>query len=160
MLQVAYRRVKLYTKIRVSNYQISSACPLLSSLSFVLVLRDRVCLHSPPSLVCDSSIVKKALRHLALSATAPSSRLLRGPVLAQRQRRPSGTPRAGERPKVTHATPSPGKTSDATSSPGPPRQAAGAPGNCREVHLNPSGAFNAPAPQGLVHIHLRAPAGT
>ena len=52
-----------------------------------------------PSLVSDSSIVKTALRLLALSATAPSSSMLRGPILVQRQRRASGTPRARERPK-------------------------------------------------------------
>ena len=39
-----------------------------------------------PSLVSDSSIVKTALRLLALSATAPSSSMLRGPVLLQLQK--------------------------------------------------------------------------
>ena len=101
-----------------------------------------------PSLVSDSSIVKTALRLLALSATAPSSRRLRGPSVVQRQRRQSGTPRTGERPKVTHATPSPGKASDATSSPGPPCQAAGTLGNCREVHLNPSRCVQRPRTPG------------
>ena len=37
-----------------------------------------------PSLVCPCSIVKTALRLLALSSTAPSSRVLRGPVLLQK----------------------------------------------------------------------------
>ena len=101
-----------------------------------------------PSLVSDSSIVKTALRLLALSATAPSSRLLRGPGLVQRQRRQSGTPRSRGTAEETHASPSPGETSDATSSPGPPCQAAGTPGNSREVHLNPAWCVQRPRTPG------------
>ena len=90
-----------------------------------------------PSLVCDSSIVK----HAQGTSTPPAPEV-------QHQRRPSGTPRTGERPKVTHATPSPGKASDATSSPGPPCQAAGTLGNSREVHLNPSWCVQRPRTPG------------
>ena len=135
---------------RTRTFRVQVLCCLLCLSCSCSVNRS---VSAAPSLVCPCSIVKTALRLLALSPTAPSSRVLRG----------TGTPPEVQKFSISVAKwntkdrgtaesdkchSEPRKNPDATSSPGPPCQAAGTLGNCREVHLNPAWCVQRPRTPG------------